>query len=164
MIPALHSAYTGSPEIWLPAFRHSCLRELKLSSNRLSLLPCLPNYTNLTTLFLHSNQIKEVDQSCLPPNLHKIQLDNNLIVRFVPTNMAYFERLINRTDWSLKLGGNPYECSCDSLDLYNFVTRAEMDDVALNCSKNITYKNGSLTDFCPSALAAVSPGMEIYEL
>jgi hypothetical protein len=50
----------------------------------------------------------------LPPDLKVLWLDNNLIERFQQTDINYFDSLINRTNLKLKLGHNPFSCSCDS--------------------------------------------------
>ena len=53
-------------------------------------------------------------QDSLPPDLKVLWLDNNQIERFQQTDINYFDGLVNRTSLRLKLGNNPYACSCDS--------------------------------------------------
>jgi hypothetical protein len=53
-------------------------------------------------------------QDSLPPDLKVLWLDHNQIQRFQQTDINYFDGLVNRTSLRLKLGHNPYSCSCDS--------------------------------------------------
>jgi len=127
------------------------------------------NYKNITKLYLSHNVISSFSQECLPPDLKELFLDNNRIESFKPTDINYFDSLVNRTKLELKLGNNPYVCDCKSRTLYHFIKNRgskikDLSLVQLECedlSEPIILWKAKLDEFCwitpPAAIiAAVS--------
>ena len=81
-------------------------------------------FQKISRLNLSKNQINVFNHGWLPPNLEELYLDNNRISKFQQSDINYFDNLVRRSTingTSLKLGNNPYSCSCDSSPLYHFV-------------------------------------------
>ena len=78
-------------------------------------------YQKISKLFLTRNQISVFKHGCLPPDLEELYLDNNHISQFQQSDINYFDSLVNRTNLRLRLGNNPYSCSCQSTPLYHFI-------------------------------------------
>ena len=81
-------------------------------------------FQKISRLSLSRNQINVFNHGWLPPNLEELYLDNNRISKFQQSDINYFDNLVRRSTingTSLKLGNNPYSCSCDSSPLYHFV-------------------------------------------
>ncbi len=112
------------------------------------------NFMEIEYLYLTGNLINEFHQSSLPPNLKALHIDENQIQSFFKPDLNYFDSLINQTKLELKLGKNPYLCSCDSQDLYHFMRDRgsfilDKSDVILACPDNITpLAESKISDFC----------------
>ena len=80
-------------------------------------------FQKISRLSLSGNEITVFNHSWLPPNLQELYLDNNRISKFQQSDINYFDNLVQQSNngTRLKLGNNPYSCSCDSIPLYNFV-------------------------------------------
>ena len=78
-------------------------------------------YQKISQLFLTRNQISVFKHGCLPPDLEELYLDRNRISEFQQSDINYFEDLIKRTNLRLRLGNNPYSCSCDSTPLFHLI-------------------------------------------
>ena len=80
-------------------------------------------FQKISRLSLSRNQINVFNHSWLPPNLEELYLDNNRISKFQQSDINYFDNLVQQSNngTRLKLGNNPYSCSCDSNPLYYFV-------------------------------------------
>ena len=87
-------------------------------------------YQNISKLFLTRNQISVFQHGCLPPDLEELYLDQNHISQFSVYDINYFDSLVNRTKLRLRLGNNPYSCSCDSTPLFHFIKNrgAKLED------------------------------------
>ena len=100
------------------------------------------HYANITRLYLSHNQIQTFNQESLPPALEELYLDNNHIARFQQSDINYFDSLVNRTNFRLRLGNNPYSCSCDSTPLFHFIKNrgAKLEDlhtVMMKCDSQL---------------------------
>ena len=81
-------------------------------------------FQKISRLSLSRNQINVFNHGWLPPDLEELYLDNNRISKFQQSDINYFDNLVRRSTingTSLKLGNNPYSCSCESNPLYYFV-------------------------------------------
>ena len=87
-------------------------------------------YQNISQLFLTRNQISVFQHGCLPRDLEELYLDKNHITKFQQSDINYFDSLVNRTNLRLRLGNNPYSCSCDSTPLFHFIKNrgAKLED------------------------------------
>ncbi|MPC13160.1 Protein toll [Portunus trituberculatus] len=90
---------------------------LILANNRLTSLAGLQIYTNLLNLVVPYNKLSSINTSHLPPNLKALDVRGNNLTNLSPAILDY----LNATDMSLKLGSNPWHCSCDMLDLFQFL-------------------------------------------
>ena len=80
-------------------------------------------FQKISRLSLSRNKINVFNHGWLPPNLEELYLDNNRISKFQQSDINYFDNLVQQSNNGirLKLGNNPYSCSCDSSPLYHFV-------------------------------------------
>ena len=87
-------------------------------------------YQNISKLFLTRNQISVFKHERLPRDLEELYLDNNHISQFQQSDINYFDSLVNRTSLRLRLGNNPYSCSCQSTPLFHFIKNrgAKLED------------------------------------
>ena len=111
------------------------------------------HYKNITKLYLSHNQISVFHQECMPPYLQELYLDNNQISSFKQSDVNFFDRLVDK-NLTMKLGNNPYECSCDSKAIYHFVRDrgAKIQDrnsLEIICDTgDMPMWSASLDDFC----------------
>ena len=125
------------------------------------------HYKNITKLYLSHNNIKIFHQECLPSQLEELYLDNNQITMFRFTDINYFDVLSTKTQIKLKLAKNPYDCDCNSKDLYHFVRNQgrqilDRGDITLNCEDEpkLMWKT-ELEDFCVDDLPTEIVGVII---
>ena len=78
-------------------------------------------FRNISKLYLSKNKIKVFHHFWLPNDLEELYLDNNDISQLQQSDINYFDSLVNRTNLRLRLGNNPYSCSCQSTPLYHFI-------------------------------------------
>lgn len=90
---------------------------LILANNSLTSLAGLQNYTHLLNLTVPYNKLSCLNVSHLPPNLKALNVQGNNLT----TLPAVILHHLNATDMSLKLGGNPWHCNCDLMDLFRFL-------------------------------------------
>jgi hypothetical protein len=93
---------------------------LDMSWNNLTSLSGVPNqtgnYARIFELNLSHNQISGFKMEELPANLTKLFLDFNsveVLKNDVLDSLAKMEKL--------RLGHNPYKCTCEAHDLYEFI-------------------------------------------
>ena len=102
-------------------------------------------FRNISKLYLSKNHIKVFHHFWLPNDLEELYLDNNQISQFQQSDINYFDSLVNRTKLKLRLGKNPYSCSCQSTPLYHFIKNrgAKVEDqhlVKLRCQDGEVLK------------------------
>ena len=101
------------------------LRRLDLSLNRIKSLPPMifNNLTNLEYLNLSSNSLIFVDFTFSNLNkVHTMDISNNLLVqlsREVRDQVDGLRAISN--NFSMNLNGNPFQCSCDTLDFLQWI-------------------------------------------
>merc|ERR1719461_2081476 len=113
-------------------------------------------YQKISKLFLTGNQISVFKHDCLPGDLEELYLDRNRISEFQQSDINYFELLINRTNLRLRLGNNPYSCSCDSTPLFHLIKNngAKLNDthtIMMKCDSQqqpLALWTLKLEDFC----------------
>merc|ERR1711988_1428854 len=114
-------------------------------------------FQKVSRLSLSRNQINVFNHSWLPPNLQELYLDNNRISKFQQSDINYFDNLVQKSinGTRLKLGNNPYSCSCDSNPLYYFVKNREdrLDQhlIKMKCDADQTASqllDMNVEDFC----------------
>ena len=99
-------------------------------------------YQNISQLFLTRNQISVFQHGCLPPDLEELYLDQNQISQFQQSDINYLDSLVDRTNLRLRLGNNPYSCSCDSTPLFHFIknrgaTLEDQHTVKMKCDSQL---------------------------
>ena len=100
----------------------------------------------------------------MPPYLEELYIDNNLISSFRPSDVDFFNRLVDNSNLTMKLGNNPYKCSCDSKDLYYFVKYGGgriKDRYLVKCETGYGYMplwSSLLEDFCEPTTTSISVG------
>ena len=99
-------------------------------------------YQNISKLFLTRNQISVFQHGCLPPDLEELYLDQNQISQFQQSDINYLDSLVDRTNLRLRLGNNPYSCSCDSTPLFHFIknrgaTLEDQHTVKMKCDSQL---------------------------
>lgn len=123
---------------FVPLLPNTKIVTLDLSNSQLTNLNTLANtmanYSYVTELILSHNSLKEVKVQDLPQALNSLSIDHNDIKR-VDVGML---KLMNGLS-SVKLGGNPYDCDCDSAHLYKYVRRnyrvLDQNEVTLQCKQ-----------------------------
>ena len=115
-------------------------------------------FQNISRLSLSRNQINVFNHGWLPSDLEELYLDNNRISKFQQSDINYFDNLVRDSTINgtrLKLGNNPYSCSCDSSPLYHFVknrgARLDQHTIKLKCEgekMNRQLWDMKLEDFC----------------
>ena len=100
----------------------------------------------------------------MPPYLEELYIDNNLISSFRPSDVDFFNRLVDNSNLTMKLGNNPYKCSCDSKELYYFVKYGGgriKDRYLVKCETGYGYMplwSALLEDFCEPTTTSISVG------
>ena len=110
------------------------------------------DYQNITKLVLSYNNLTEIRGQQLPPHLNALFFDHNKIESL---NYADLRQSVSMAQ-SIKLGGNPYDCSCKSRLLYRFVRRnsgskvKDAEQVWLNCDDGKRFVNdiNVYSEFC----------------
>ena len=90
---------------------------LILANNSFTSLVGLQTYTHLINLMVPYNKLSNLNMSHLPPNLKALDVRGNNLTT-LPSVLLHH---LNATDMNLKLGGNPWHCNCDMLDLFRFL-------------------------------------------
>jgi Leucine-rich repeat (LRR) protein len=147
--------------------------ELHISRNRISNFPHnWENLKNIEKIFASDNQIKEINVENLPKSLKVLELGQNLLERLEGSidKLMDFDRLT--------LGGNPWKCDCDNLQLFNLIKKNSKlfgDLEAITCAdRNITLISLQPEEICQSkkifyilggcglALAGILMGIYVY--
>ncbi|KAG0716124.1 Protein toll [Chionoecetes opilio] len=122
---------------------------LILANNRLTSLAGLQNYTHLRNLTVPHNKLSFFNVSHLPPNLTALDVRGNNLTTLSSVILHH----LNTTDMSLRLGGNPWRCDCDLLDLFRFLhvpSRKVIDFRELQCEEDgQPLMDLSEHDLCP---------------
>eukprot|EP00092_Neocalanus_flemingeri_P003278 GFUD01003509.1.p1 GENE.GFUD01003509.1~~GFUD01003509.1.p1 ORF type:complete len:1004 (-),score=191.87 GFUD01003509.1:42-3053(-) len=103
----------------------------------------------VTHLDLSFNEIKYVDETHLPRSIKELYLNNNKITKFNQSCMNYFNSLTNKT--SLRFSNNPFECSCDSLELFDLVKSrysiiSDFSNISFSCFAGPVYPESAEQD------------------
>lgn len=136
---------------------------LRLSKNNLS------NFESITKMYLSGNRLKYIGHS-FPSKLRYLGLDNNKIQSYQNKTLQYFHQKVEGSKLDLKLGKNPYDCNCNSLELNHFLKMfySHVEDskqVTLKCldtEKELFILNEK--DFCSSfsLITALIPAIFIF--
>ena len=110
---------------------------LNLEQNEIVSLP-LAGLENVEELHLTGNKMTEVPQHILTPRLRSLSIDSNQL-RHIPSN--FIEKLqdkILENNLSVKLGNNPFQCSCSNVGLLEFVQEfrewiSDHENITLDC-------------------------------
>ena len=130
---------------------------LNLSDNRIKELPSnlnISNYSNIKALDISGNDLESLDHRALPERVNFLSLKNNRI-KFLSEQTVNF--LENKSNFHMKLGGNPYSCNCRAEYLHNFMNShngkmvEDRNDILLHCSRwRIQIVKANTEDFCTS--------------
>lgn len=115
----------------------------------------IEHYDNVTELIISHNNLTHLSGRYLPSRLEEVAFDHNRI-RTVDIR-GDLSILRSNAVKSIKLGGNPYECNCNSRLLYRFVRRnakvrvQDADQVWLDCypdGPRAVNNISEYTEFC----------------
>jgi len=118
-------------------------------------------YQNISGLYLSNNKIEEVEINMLPKELEMLTLDHNYIKTVNETKLEYFSKMIQKQQMKLKIGNNPFYCSCKNRDLFHFLKNAEnyildAQNVSLKCEmKELNLLAARLHEFCETSISAI---------
>nr|AGK90305.1 toll-like receptor [Eriocheir sinensis] len=125
---------------------------LSVTNNSIASLEGLqsPSYNNLVNLTIPSNHLKVINESYLPKTLQVLDVRRNYLTNFCPSVISF----LNATNANLGLGGNPWLCDCQLVDLHVFLRdpkRKLADSHSILCS-NLNKQLLSLTEeeLCPT--------------
>jgi len=108
----------------------------------------------LLELHLSDSALREFHLPNIPEKLNLIKLNNNNLRGLSSETIYQLESNINKTNLSLLLGNNPFDCSCHNKDLLIFLQThysAILDEVSFTCEhiqkKNIRdYESSDICD------------------
>jgi len=132
----------------------------------------LNNLSNgISELHLSANKLKYVDYKYLPDMLEYLSLDKNNIQHYSNETLQHFQDKVKNANLSLKLGNNPYDCNCNSLELLHFLKMSyshveDYNDLSIKCldkTKKLFIQNED--DFCSPdfpLLTALIPAIFIF--
>lgn len=140
----------------VPDLPHSVLQqfvstELNIASNYIKELPIITSqsYSNVKIILAQNNNISKIGLENIPKDLRILDLSNNHLDKM---NLSVFE-MFNHTRelYELKLGGNPWKCDCENVDILSFVLAKfkiipDLKDV--KCLNGETISKMSAGDFC----------------
>jgi len=101
-----------------------------LSSNNYS------NFNLISELHLSRNRLKYIGDN-FPTNLEHLSVDQNKIRAFPNRSLEYFQTKLKQSKLSLKLGSNPFDCNCESLEFLHFF---KMFYTHIDDYKNVTAR------------------------
>ena len=87
-----------------------------------------------------SNSLTIIDHNLLPQELQYLSLRENNIHYLSEQTVKFLEKHINKTNFHMQLGLNPYDCNCKAEFLHNFIDShngkyvEDRDDVHIQCS------------------------------
>ena len=109
----------------------------------------IEHYDNVTALILSHNNLTVLSGDHLPSRLEEVAFDHNRI------RTLDIRDLRSNAFKSIRLGGNPYDCNCNSRLLYRFVRRnaqvRDHDQVWLDCypdGRRAVNNISEYTEFC----------------
>ena len=102
-----------------------------------------------------------VETEQLPAGLVELSLRDNLLPALPPATLLHLAGHINRTGLTVRLGGNPFSCSCSALPLLVFLRQhaqhvPDHPDVTVRCPHR-TRRLLEMTDdeICPNILLPI---------
>ncbi|XP_069120259.1 toll-like receptor 4 [Argopecten irradians] len=132
-------------------FQHLAnLETIDLSYNRISDLGSmiLKNQTNMVTLNLSSNLLRQFNVKLgHMQNLKYLDLSDNQLPYLNPTTRSEISDLFTRTNLSIDLSKNPFQCSCEKKDFLGWIM--ENKGSFLKFEKyQCSLSNGTVMSFC----------------
>jgi protein toll len=125
----------------------------------------MTHYQDIKRLVLTGNSIGHFSHACLPPRLTLLDLDHNRLGSFTQADVNFFDQLIKDQGLKLKLGGNPYNCTCESRPLFNFIKNQgskvlDLDAVRMQCDRDERklWQIEKLEEFCTTGLSTAEVG------
>ena len=126
------------------SYREDVSVSLNLEHNEISEIPPT-GLENVEELHLSGNKMREVHPQIFTPRLRRLSLDSNEI-RYLPANIiGKLQEKILETNLSVKLGNNPFQCSCSNLALLEFVQHqqyrawiSDHENITLDCQHSQT--------------------------
>lgn len=133
---------------------------LDLADNSISELPKIVNFTNYDNIKLmnfSSNNLATIDHELLPRELQYLSLRDNNIHYLTERTVDFLEKHINKSQFHMQLGLNPFNCNCKAEFLLNFIDShhgmriLDRNDVFIECSGGpVQLANAYFEDFCTS--------------
>uniref|UniRef100_U5EVX5 TIR domain-containing protein n=1 Tax=Corethrella appendiculata TaxID=1370023 RepID=U5EVX5_9DIPT len=129
--------------------------ELHVENNNLTKLPLViggigsTTYSQVREIYAQNNSIEKLTAQHLPPNLRILQLENNNLKTMNKSVIEYWNQ--SRTLESISLSGNPWECKCESLDIFMYIRekfRMISDFNHIKCSDGIKFEVLTKSDLC----------------
>merc|ERR1719167_919214 len=134
----------------------------------------MTHYQDIDRLILTGNSIGHFSHACLPPRLTVLDLDHNLLGSFTQADVNFFDQLIKDHGLNLKLGRNPYNCTCESRPLFNFIKNQyteviDIHDVEMHCDhgdpkEQKFWEIEKLEEFCTTGLSTAEVGAIVVVL
>lgn len=92
---------------------------LSVKNNSIASLDGLqsPSFKTLVNLTIPYNHLKVINESYLPKTLQVLDVRRNSLTNFCPSVISF----LNATNANLSLGGNPWLCDCELVDLHIFL-------------------------------------------
>ena len=114
----------------------------------------LSTLNKIRKLDLSKNEILRINASALPQNLTDLYLNNNALSEVNEEVIDYFKNYLKR---GVKLGGNKFACTCQSIKLISFLKTTyskvlDIEDIIFDCYTSEKFsEEGSYTDdrVCP---------------
>ena len=140
---------------------------LDISDNNIAELPKdanFTNYDNIKVMNFSSNNLQLVDEKLLPRNLQFLSLRDNNIHYLTADTVQFLERHINKSNFHMQLGLNPYDCNCKAEFLHKFINShhgrliLDRNDISIHCSSGpLRLTEASPKDFCYSIVKKLMP-------
>ncbi|KAJ9599461.1 hypothetical protein L9F63_010076, partial [Diploptera punctata] len=130
--------------------------ELILSKNRLTMLPNSTDagYSQVTKLYLSSNNISTISKENVPPVIQVMELHNNNLTHL---NEPVLDVLANSdTLERITLHRNPWQCDCNAKGLLMFLQEhytkvLNLPNMTCNDKSHRTLRNLTIIDLCPDS-------------